>query len=97
MSGTYNLTRYNTNVNIQAGIPDLDDHGAIQYELLHMEEQLANLDYNIEAGQYTSFSFVSLFHCIHFVLDLLLIQPLSNFLTEHSSYDDQCNNFIHKL
>jgi len=33
---------------IQAGIPEIDDHGAIQFELMHMEEQLANLDYNIE-------------------------------------------------
>ena len=30
------------------GIPDLEDHGAIQYELMHMDEQLMNLDYNIE-------------------------------------------------
>ena len=30
------------------GIPDLEDHGAIQYELMHMDEQLLNLDYNIE-------------------------------------------------
>ena len=33
---------------VQAGIPELEDHGAIQYELLHMDEQLMNLDYNIE-------------------------------------------------
>ena len=33
---------------VQAGIPELEDHGAIQYELLHMDEQLLNLDYNIE-------------------------------------------------
>ena len=33
---------------LKAGIPDIEDHGAIQYELMHMEEQLANLDYNIE-------------------------------------------------
>ena len=30
------------------GISDLEDHGALQYELMHMDEQLMNLDYNIE-------------------------------------------------
>jgi len=33
---------------VAASIPDIDDHGAIQYELMHMDEQLMNIDYNIE-------------------------------------------------